>query len=288
MTNYRFIEIMALTTLLPIPACVTDSDTAEKLTAIGDSTAVHVMPLHSRDKIVDAAPPGAHLSFHGGPLLTAVHSAPLYWNANVQFRSTLNSFYNDVPNSPLYNMLAQYQIGHGNGQAGFVDNRSILELAVTDNTIQDVLLQQINAGNLPFPTTNTYYPVHFPPLVVITGPGTSVSCVQFCGYHSSFAIETDVGEIFDVNYGVLPDLGGACALGCGGNPSLVNNVTSVASHELVEATTDPVPNSGWFDVRNRQEIADLCNAQQGTTTGNGHNYVIQLEFSNAANNCVAQ
>jgi hypothetical protein len=27
---------------------------------------------------------------------------------------------------------------------------------------------------------------------------------------------------------------------------------------------------------------------QGTTTGNGHTYVIQLEFSNAANNCVAQ
>jgi hypothetical protein len=41
----------------------------------------------------------------------------------------------------------------------------------------------------------------------------------------------------------------------------------------------------WYDPT-FGEIGDICNGQQGTTTGNGHNYVIQLEFSNAANNCV--
>ena len=37
------------------------------------------------------------------------------------------------------------------------------------------------------------------------------------------------------------------------------------------------------------EIGDICNGQQGTTVGgDGVTYVIQLEFSNAANNCVAR
>lgn len=73
--------------------------------------------------------------------------------------------------------------------------------------------------------------------------------------------------------------------------SALTNLTSVSSHELVEAATDPAvgmatvigPPLAWYDPNNG-EIGDICNAQQGTTTiGNGSVYVIQLEFSNAAN-----
>jgi hypothetical protein len=34
------------------------------------------------------------------------------------------------------------------------------------------------------------------------------------------------------------------------------------------------------------EIGDICNGQQGSYVANGTTYTIQLEFSNAANNCV--
>ena len=65
--------------------------------------------------------------------------------------------------------------------------------------------------------------------------------------------------------------------------------------ELIEAVTDPAvgiattfgPPLAWYD-RTNGEIGDICNGQQGTTTGNGRSYVIQLEFSNSANNCVAR
>ena len=49
-----------------------------------------------------------------------------------------------------------------------------------------------------------------------------------------------------------------------------------------------LPPLAWYD-RNNGEIGDICNGQQGTTVGgDGVTYVIQLEFSNAANNCVAR
>src|SRR5258706_3956145 len=42
----------------------------------------------------------------------------------------------------------------------------------------------------------------------------------------------------------------------------------------------------WYDAANG-EIGDICNAQQATFTGSdAQTYVIQLEFSNAQNNCI--
>jgi hypothetical protein len=78
-------------------------------------------------------------------------------------------------------------------------------------------------------------------------------------------------------------------------PQRVNNLDAVSSHEAVEAATDPEvglatvigPPLAWYDPNNG-EIGDICNAQQGTIVGgDGVTYVIQLEFSNSANNCVS-
>jgi hypothetical protein len=114
--------------------------------------------------------------------------------------------------------------------------------------------------------------------------------VEFCAYHGTY-----VRRGVNVNYGVIPDQGGGCGSGCGGNAQRVNNMNSVASHELIEATTDPAVGLatvfgaplGWYDMTNG-EIGDICNAQQGTTVGgDGVTYTIQLEFSNSSSNCVA-
>jgi len=290
MTNSRLFQLLSVSTTLLVSACVADAtDNTDETAAVDDGTVVHMLPMQTPGaKVANAAPAGAHLTYFGGPVLTNVHNVPVYWNANTQFQSNLNLFYNDVPNSPLYTMLAQYGIGHGNGQNGFVDNRTTTR--VSDAAIHTELNRLFTAGSLPLPTANNYYPVHFPSGVTITAPDGSRSCVVFCAYHGTY-----VRNGVNVNYGVIPDQGGGCAGGCGGNAQRVNNLTSVASHELVEATTDPAvglatvfgPPLAWYDQTNG-EIGDICNGQQGTTTGNGRSYVIQLEFSNSANNCVAQ
>jgi hypothetical protein len=190
----------------------------------------------------------------------------------------------------LFDMLSQYSaIGRGSGVAGFVDNRTTTR--VSDAAIHTELNRLFTAGSLPAPTANNYYPVHFPAGVTVTAPDGSQSCVVFCAYHGTY-----VRNGVNVNYGVIPDQGGGCAGGCGGNAQRVNNMDSVASHELIEAVTDPAvglatvfgPPLAWYDMTNG-EIGDICNGQQGTTVGgDGVTYTIQLEFSNAANNCVAR
>jgi hypothetical protein len=58
-------------------------------------------------------------------------------------------------------------------------------------------------------------------------------------------------------------------------------LTSVCSHELAEAITDPVPGQGWYDDA-KGEIGDICawqNKQLGT-------YEVQLLWSNRAQACV--
>jgi hypothetical protein len=291
--NAPRLKLLFLPAALSVSACAADSATTDELVPINDTTVIHMLPMGDPAAAPQAAPPGAHLTNFGGPTLVNVHVAPLFWNSGVQFQTNLNPFYNDVPNSPIFTLLSQYGIGHGDGQAGFVDTRATR--SVSDATVQAEVLTQINAGHLPAPTANTYYPVHFPAGMNVTAPDGSRSCVVFCAYHGTFQVQNAAGTIVNVNYGVVPDQGGGCAGGCGANAQRVNNLDSVASHELIEAVTDPAvgiatvfgPPLAWYDMTNG-EIGDICNGQQGTTTGNGHAYTIQLEFSNAASNCVAQ
>ncbi len=304
MTASRLLAFLCLSSALAVSACAAEPNAPDDWVPVDSSTVIHMLPLRgaTEGQVANAAPAGAHLTNFGGPTLVNIHVAPLYWNSGTQFQSNLNAMYNDVPNSPLYTMLSQYGIGHGNGQVGFVDSRATR--SVSDATVQTEVLNQINLGHLPPPTPcsinpincpGPYYPVHFPSNMSITAPDGSQSCVVFCAYHGTFQVQNSAGTIVNINDGVIPDQGGGCAGGCGNNAQRVNNLDSVSSHELVEATTDPAvgiatvigPPLAWYDPNNG-EIGDICNAQQGTTTGNGHTYTIQLEFSNAANNCVAQ
>jgi len=288
----RWLPILSLSTTLLASACVAESDDAEQTDPATDGTRNHLMLMHGPEtaKVASAAPAGAHLTYFGGPVLTNVSVHPVFWNSNTQFQANINAFYSAVTNSPLFDMLSQYSsIGRGSGAAGFVDNKTTT--SVSDAAIHTELNRLFTAGSLPLPTSNNYYPVHFPAGVTVTASDGSKSCQVFCAYHGTY-----VRNGVNVNYGVIPDQGGGCAGGCGGNSQRVNNMDSVASHELVEATTDPAvglattfsPPLAWYD-QNNGEIGDICNAQQGTTVGgDGATYTIQLEFSNSANNCVAR
>src|SRR6267378_2342537 len=69
--------------------------------------------------------------------------------------------------------------------------------------------------------------------------------------------------------------------GCLGDLQPLDALTSVSSHELAEAVTDPVPGQGWYDDANG-EIGDIC-AWQNKKLGV---YEVQLLWSNRAKACV--
>ena len=166
------------------------------------------------------------------------------------------------------------------------------------------LARQITAGNLPQPVTdiqgnvNSFYMIYFPPGVTIALDAATRSCVQFCAYHSNTPATLSPKL---VPYGVEPDFAppSACALGCGGNPSMFDNVTEVTSHEMSEAVTDAqvgsatttAPPLAWYDpdpaANPLGEIGDICVGQGAIVNAGNTTYVVQQEFSNLQNDCVA-
>lgn len=222
------------------------------------------------------------LSYRGGPVLTRAVVNPVYWNSNVAFSAQLSGFYSDIFNSTWFGNFAQYNVLPGSRGAPYVGN--LATGTYTDAQVQAQLQSLINSGAVMAPTSNTYYPIHFPPGVSINMDG-SLSCTSWCAYHSAFVMNG-----VNVAYGIIPDQGptSGCAGGCGANPLQVNNLISVSSHELIEALTDPVPGwaTGWYNNA-LGEIGDICNAQQTTfTSAGGLTYVVQKEWSNCARACV--
>jgi IPT/TIG domain len=84
------------------------------------------------------------------------------------------------------------------------------------------------------------------------------------------------------------------------NGDLADAVLSLTSHEHAEAITDPEPFGGWLDAEDfvtGGENGDKCSYYYGRPTGhngsqhnqviNGHEYYLQLEWSNADTDCVA-
>jgi hypothetical protein len=264
-----------------------------------------------------AAPAGAHLTYFGGPIISNVQVIQVLYGSgsyNAQVAGTtsptMGNFFSDITSTGLITLLQQYNtpVSGGTGQTfgngTFAGLFQIVPAAgnngstITDTQIQSELLAQITAGHLPAPVLdaqgnpNTLYMIFFPPGKTISqGGSNSCQAGGFCAYHGT------TSSLFggkNVLYGVLPDMqaGSGCSTGCG-TSTVFGNYTSVTSHELVEAMTDAFvgiatvfgPPLAWYDMTNG-EIGDICNGQQGSYVANGTTYTIQLEFSNAANNCV--
>jgi hypothetical protein len=282
---------------------------------------LHIFPVRDPNAaaIAPAAPAGAHLSYFGGPIISNVHVVQVLYGSgsyNAQVAGTtsptMGNFYGDLTgtNSGYVSLLTQYNttisggtnqtIGNGtfDGLFQIVPSAGNNGSTISDAQIQSELLAQISAGHLPAPVldaagnVNTLYMIFFPPGKTITQGGSS-SCVAggFCAYHGTTSTLLNGKNVL---YGVHPDMqSGLCSTGGCGNAGVFGNYTSVTSHELTEAITDAdvgiaatfAPPLAWYDMVNG-EIGDICNGQQGTYTANGTAYTIQLEFSNAANNCV--
>src|ERR1051325_7552890 len=144
MTQSRWLPLLALSTSLFAPGDMNLYDTAHTGPA-DDGPVVRLMPMQTPDKVSDAAPAGAHLTFFGGPTLTHVSVHPVFWNSSTQFQTNINAFYKAVTNSALYDLLNQYSgIGRGSGVNGFVDNRTSTRLS--DAALHTELNRLFTAG----------------------------------------------------------------------------------------------------------------------------------------------
>jgi hypothetical protein len=257
------------------------------------------------------------LSYFDGPLLSNAQVVPVFWNSNVdsEVQANLPQFYADATVSSWYNVLIEYSsvggtnqsIGPGTAVGGIVLTPSkcpastLTRCVLSDPDIQNELVSQITAGNLPVPKSDpngndsTLYMIHFPANVVVSAFGLT-SCVDFCAYHNTGLYNSD-----PLPYGVMMDeYTSACSTGCGGNSTALENTTDTASHELAESVTDTdigldtqsgyAYPAGWGDNNNNcGEIGDICDSGGAgdTITVSGRSWIVQEIWSNYENSCTS-
>jgi hypothetical protein len=199
------------------------------------------------------------VTYHGGALLTSVQAQGVYlgsgWNGS-STPTTLDSYLSYVTNSPYTQALhdAGYGVGTGSAVAGKRDGVALTAgSTISDGTIRSRLSADINSGLLAAPGANNLYVVFVDPNVAVSMGGSN-SKTGFLGYHGAFGLNGA-----DVHYAVITSPGGPAG-NAGMGTSAIDQLTSVSSHELAEAITDPNVNYkalGWYDYNLNGEIADI-------------------------------
>ena len=280
----------------------------EQSDELSASTAPHLLPLREPGESARPTPAGK-LQYYGGRVLANPEVVAVLWGAGVapEVARGIGPFYAAAVESSYIDWLSEYDttlspVGGGKGSGQHLGRGKLVATVslparggsvVTDAVIQRALSAGLTAGALPKPGPDTVYMVSLPRGVSVEADGgRSCQAGGFCAYHGSFRRKG-----MAIAYGVLPDLGpgSGCETGCGSAKSVFDRQTQVASHELIEAITDPdVGLAGsalgkplaWYDA-NGGEIGDLCNGQRGTLRAKGgKSFTVQKEWSNAAHACI--
>jgi hypothetical protein len=250
------------------------------------ATACGVAPDDAPDTVGEVAAASTVFPYGDGPVLANVKIVPVFWGTSVN--PDVVSFYAALAGNEYLQRLAEYStptqtIGLGSTTAAYPIVPSIGNLGLNDANIAAELASQIQASHLPSPDANTLYTLHFPPGTVINGCTVGGCCAD----HRSDS-ETIFNAQVVLHYTRMVDFatGECCAPDCGINTPF-ESLTAAASHEVVEAVTDPQPFSGWASpLALDPEIADACRDTFGTITApNGATYTVQSYFSNAAGSC---
>jgi hypothetical protein len=164
---------------------------------------------------------------------------------------------------------------------------------IDDSAVQTWLAGKLDgsAVNAAFgtPTDESVYVIFYPTGTTVTLQGLQ-SCIEggFGGYHNSVALTSGPWSGLNVAYAVVPE--------CSFQASTAEQLTESASHELIEATTDPLPLTEnpayaqtdqndivWEVLLGGGEVADMC-AQNPTAdfVPAGFATPVQRSWSNQA------
>ncbi len=181
-------------------------------------------------------------------------------------------------------------VGHGAG-AGHVrtasPGSSLADIAgnYAESAVKQYIAQQIQSGTFPVPDANTIYMLYTPDSLQVTLDGKR-QCVDFGAFHNSMTLTAPGGTApVTFTYAIMPRCSNADRM-----------VTFTASHELVEAATDPIFDDvakvqpGWtstkdaWDFLSGGEVADRCFDfdRKGRDVYHQGPYTVTRSFSNLA------
>jgi hypothetical protein len=238
-----------------------------------------------------------HLTYYGGRVLSHVKVDLVVWDRWSYPRSvplngkrSISSFFAAITGSKYLDWLSEYDtptqhIGRGTLEGVYTVHppSTANGSTVSGAQIGSALRTLIDAGTLPKPSASRLYAIFFRSgQTIVTGGGNSND--DFCAYHDTMAYGSATAY-----YAVLPyEVGNR---GCKAASTSFNSVTTVASHELVEAITDPgvgLNRLAWYDPDNG-ESADFCAGPSSSAPvvgSDGVAYSVQRIWSNRAGACI--
>lgn len=244
---------------------------------------------------IDPKYPTAHpalplVDYNGGPVLHAAHIINITVDGDA-LRDRLESFSSTITQTAWWDAVRDGYCDKGGGCVGRGDAGDPVHLAATDftskaftdssqggaATLQDWITSMISSGKFPAPTTDTLYAIYFPDDTYTVNLDNSNSCSEFGGYHNSYNYPGN-GTIpaSNVQYAVVPRCDATEA-----------TTTIAASHEYIEAATDPEVGAGTAFYMHDQlwslaggEVGDLCVSRNDTYTESG--FTVQRSWSNKA------
>jgi hypothetical protein len=234
----------------------------------------------------------------GGPVLPHVEVQPVYlgtqWTTPGSAASgmvgPLDTFLSGVVKGPYMDMLtkAGYGVGRGSFDAPLFTSGTITNgpppASISQADLEAMLWKDINQGLLKAPDANRLYLVFVQPGMTVTIPGDKS---KFAGFHDAFLGINGGGAMAKVRYAVVlyPGPNTTVTNQYGVSLSPRDQLTTLASHEVVEAVTDPdatlhfgtveLARPAWKDLSNSvalSEIADIVNSYD-TKTPNGYSIV---------------
>jgi hypothetical protein len=209
------------------------------------------------------------LAYSGGPLVTSPKVVTVTFVGD-PLRDELRQFDDAIVASDWWKTVAHgFGIDPG-GSGGYADLPDTVSGKTFDNKadIQPWIQDQVTQSALPRPDASTIYAIYYPASTKIK-LDANMSCADFFGYHDSAEVRVG-GQVLQVPYAVLPH----CSVGTPQEDK--DNLTVSTSHELIEAVTDPAPNSGggWYMSSNDAwsgpqggETADLCESRAVMNVG---------------------
>ena len=260
-------------------------DSAQQETAAAIPVGIVRMQNDPESRSVQGGAAVGNMTYHGGPVQHIQKIFTIFWGTGSSFpagyQATINQFVQDLSGSPYYAIAGQYgdmtgSIAPSLSYGGtWLDTTNIFPNAALSYSD---LLAEVNRAKIANGWTsdaNTYFQVYTP-------SGIASAFGGICGVH--FFGNPAVGQI------LFPQPG------CFSSGPYPNNLTvdmaiAISAHEIMETVTDP-QGDGWYFVDHAGEIGDLCAWNFGARAGdgsnvtlNGHNYVIQQEWSNAVSGC---
>lgn len=196
----------------------------------------------------------------------------------------IDKFASDLVSSPNYwkGAVGEYGVGALTQVAYHANETPPQTLA--DSDVQAWITNKIQTDStFPKPDASTIYMLFYPKGTNVTALG-GTTCQAFQGYHDSYALDASTNVIYAIVGRCPPPVS---------TITDADEMTAEASHEVVEAATDPLPsskpayitvdqNSHAWELLAGGEIGDLCGAYPNVFyVPTGFDHLMQRVWSNA-------